>query len=375
PGSNGHAFVSDSPITWDGETDAGILWKTKVPKPGMSSPIVWGNQLFLTGADDDIRQVYCFNTENGELQWQHDVTGISGSPPKKRLPDVSDDTGLAAPTPATDGQRVVALFATGDLVCLDMRGDRIWGKNLGVPDNHYGHASSLIIQQNLVFVQYDQNQNSKLLAFDVQSGELKWEADRGPISWASPICIENNGRMELILTNSESADSYDPKTGELLWHVDCLYGEVGPSAAYADGLVFVANEYAIAAAIQIKDHKKTPEILWEWDEYLPNTSSPLANNDLLILATGDGIVNCLNSKTGEVHWEQDFDDGFYSSPILVSDRVYLMDLSGVMQIFKMNASFELVGSPSLGEDSFSTPAFVGERIYIRGETHLFCVGS
>ncbi|NQT24306.1 PQQ-binding-like beta-propeller repeat protein [candidate division KSB1 bacterium] len=375
PGGNGHASAVNPPIDWNVEDGTHILWKTEVPKSGMSSPVVWDDRLFLTGADVSARQIYCFDTANGHLLWTHDAKGIPGSPSDNKLPNVTEDTGLAAPTVTTDGRLVVALFATGDLVCVNMTGDRVWAKNLGVPDNHYGHASSLISHEGLVFVQYDQNENSKLFAFEMHSGVLKWEMDRGPISWASPICIDNHGRMELILTNSESADSYDPQIGQLLWHVECLYGEVGPSAAYSEGMVFVANEYATATALKISDQSNAPEIAWEWDEYLPNASSPLATKDLLILATGDGIVNCLDAKTGKVRWEQDFDDGFYSSPILVNDRVYLIDLSGVMQIFRMDASFELLGSPALGEDSFSTPAFVGDRIYIRGVEHLFCIGN
>ena len=374
PFGNAQIETGNPPLNWDGEEGRQVIWKSEVERPGMSSPAVWGDHLFITGADESLRQVYCYHTTDGRLLWKHDLTGIRGSPSGSQLPDVTEDTGLAAPSPATDGRFVLAIFATGDLVCLDMDGKRQWAKNLGVPANHYGHASSLIIYQDLVFVQYDQNENSKLYAFEVQSGQLKWEAGRGPISWSSPICIDNQGRMELILTNSESADGYNPLTGEQLWHVDCLYGEVGPSAAYTGGLVFTANEYATASAIDISGHDAEPAVIWEWDEYLPNISSPLAHDRFLILATADGFVNCLDTQTGTVFWEQEFDDGFYSSPVLVSDRVYLMDLSGVMHIFRMDSTFELLGSPAIGEDIATTPAFAADRIYIRGRQTLYCVG-
>jgi outer membrane protein assembly factor BamB len=375
PFGNAQIEIGHPPVDWDGIDGRHIIWKAEIERPGMSSPAVWGDHLFITGADASLRQVYCYHPANGELLWQHDATGIRGSPAESQLPDVTEDTGLAAPSPATDGRYAVALFATGDLICLDMEGSRIWAKNLGVPANHYGHASSLIIYQDLVFVQYDQNENSKLYAFELHSGQLKWEASRGPISWSSPICIDNKDRMELILTNSESADGYDPLTGEQLWHVNCLYGEVAPSAAYSGGLVFTANEYATASAIDISGRDPEPAVLWEWDEYLPNTSSPLAHEPYLILATADGFVNCLNTRTGTVYWEQEFDEGFYSSPIRVADRVYLMDLTGVMQIFSMDSTFELLGSPAIHEDITSTPAFAGDRIYIRGRQTLYCVGT
>ena len=350
-----------------------ILWKTKVPKHGMSSPVIWENRLFLTGADDVSRQIYCFETDTGKLLWQHDVDGIPGSPPDGKLPDVLEETGFAAPTATTNGRYVAAIFATGELVCVNMEGKRIWAKHLGIPKNSYGHASSLISHEDLLFVQYDQKDNSKLLAFDMASGNPAWQVKRGVISWSSPILIDNNGRTELILTNCKAVDSYDPKTGKLLWHVECLGGEVAPSAAYADGIVFVANDHATASAIDVGNHGSEPKILWQWDEALPDAASLLANEDYLILPTGFGVVSCLDAKTGERFWEHEFDVGFYSSPILVNDRVYIIDLSGTMQIFKMDDEFELLGASEIGEDAYATPAFVGDRIYIRGLTHLFCI--
>jgi len=373
PGANGHAVHANPPLNWSAKEGKHILWKTKVPKHGMSSPVIWGNRLFLTGADDSTRQIYCFETETGKLLWQHDVDGIPGSPPDGKLPDVLDETGFAAPTATTNGRYVAAIFATGELVCVNMKGERVWAKHLGIPKNPYGHASSLIGHRNLLIVQYDQTENSQLLAFDLASGNPAWQVKRGDISWSSPILVDNKGRMELIVTNSKAVDSYDPETGKLLWHVECLGGDVAPSAAYADGVVFVANENATATAIDVGNHGSEPKILWQWDETLPDAASPLATEEYLILPTGFGVVSCLDVKTGKVFWEHEFDEGFYSSPILVNDRVYIIDLSGAMQIFKMDDEFELLGVSEIGEAAYATPAFVDGRIYIRGITHLFCI--
>jgi len=375
PVANGHAAHANPPLNWSVNEGRNILWKTKVPKHGMSSPVIWEDRLFLTGADDLTRQIYCFETDTGKLLWQHDVNGIAGSVHDGLLPDVLDVTGFAAPTATTNGRYVAAIFATGELVCVNMKGERIWAKHLGIPKNHYGHASSLISHKNMLFVQYDQEDNSQLLAFDLASGNPAWQVKRGVISWSSPILIDNKGRMELILTNSKAVDSYDPKSGKLLWHVECLGGEVAPSATYADGVVCVANEGATASAIDVGNHGSGPKILWQWDEALPDAASPLVNEDFLILPTGFGVVSCLDVKTGKVFWEHEFDDGFYSSPILVNDRVYIIDLNGRMQIFKMEDAFELLGASDIGEDAYATPAFVGDRIYIRGLMHLFCIGE
>ncbi len=373
PGANGLAAHANPPLNWSAKEGRNILWKTKIPKHGMSSPVVWEDRLFLTGADDSTRQIHCFETDTGKLLWQHDVNGLPGSPPDGKLPDVLDETGFAAPTATTNGRYVAAVFATGELVCVNMKGQRIWAKHLGIPKNPYGHASSLVSHRNLLIVQYDQTNNSQVLAFDLASGNPAWQVKRGAVSWSSPILIDNKGRMELILTNSEAVDSYDPETGKLLWHVECLGGDVAPSAAYADGVVFVANDSATATAIDVGNHRSEPKILWQWDEALPDAASPLANEDYLILPTAFGVITCLDGKTGKVFWEHEFDEGFYSSPILVNDRVYIIDLSGAMQIFKMDDEFELLGVSEIAEAAYATPAFVDGRIYMRGITHLFCI--
>ena len=135
-----------------------MLWKNKVPLKGFSSPIVWQDKLFVTGGDKKKREIYCYDANNGKLLWRHNVTGISGSPVKP--PKVTSDTGYAASTPATDGHRVFAIFATGDLVCTDFEGKRIWAKNLGVPENPYGYSSSLLTTPDKLIVQYDDERRS-----------------------------------------------------------------------------------------------------------------------------------------------------------------------------------------------------------------------
>ena len=375
PGGRGYALDANPPLAWSAKDGTNILWKTAVPTHGMSSPVVWGKRLFLTGADPGGRRLYCYDTDTGKLLWQHDVDGVPGFPAGSAPPEVLEQTGWAAPTVTTDGRSVAAIFATGELVGVDMEGKRLWGRHLGVPRNHYGHASSLMSHQGLLFVQYDQETDSKLLAFDLASGEPAWQVKRDVISWSSPILVDNRGRMELILTNSRAVDGYDPMTGKLLWHVECLGGEVASSAAYADGIVFVSSEEAGLSAIDIGGHDAQPKILWKWDDALPDAASPLAKDGYVILPTGFGVVSCLDAKTGKLRWEKEFDRGFWSSPVLADDRVYLIDSHGGMQVFRLGDAFELLGAPGIGEAAYATPAIVGERIYIRGLTHLICIAA
>jgi outer membrane protein assembly factor BamB len=370
PGGNAQAVPGDYSMAWNGISGEGVLWRTEIPLPGFNSPIVWGNRVFLSGSDGINQEVYCLDTESGSILWQKPVKGIPGSPTEPL--GVGEDTGYAAPTMATDGIRVYVLFATGDLAGFDYEGNRVWVRNLGLPDNHYGHASSLMVYDTLLLVQYDDAREPKLLALDTATGETVWTELRNvAASWSSPLLVYTGSRPELIVNATPVTTSYDPRNGRKLWQIECLMGEIGPSPAYADGMVFSVNQYAILAAISYEARG----IVWEAYDGLPDASSPLATDEYLILAASYGVVTCFDAKTGEVYWEQEFDEGFYSSAILAGDRVYLMDRSGTMHIFKANKEYVSLGESQLGEPSSCTPAFVADRIYIRGDDHLYCIGK
>ncbi len=371
PGGIGIAYHTDVPTEWDGESGKNILWKTLIPKSGFNSPVIWGDKIFLSGADKKTQEIYCIASETGEIVWTASLNDIPGSPSEK--PKISGDTGYAAPTMSTDGERIFAIFATGDIACYDFQGNRIWTKNLGVPENHYGHSSSLISYGGLILIQYDQNTGGRLIALRAESGDPVYDTPRdAQISWASPILVNTGQRAELILNSNPSVISYDPMTGKELWKVECMMGEVAPSPAFADGMVYAVNEYARLVGIKLGD---TAEIAWEFEDDLSEVSSPVASEDYLFVAASWGTVSCFNSKTGERYWYHDFDEGFYSSPVLVGDHVYLMDMFGVMTIFKADREFQLVGSYKLGERAVTVPAFMHNRIYIRGVKHLFCIGK
>ena len=170
-------------MDWDVETNRNIKWKIAVPREGNNSPVIWGDRLFIAGAEGRDLTVYCYNRNTGSMIWQQDVNNISGSPAS--APRVSDDTGLSAPTLTTDGQRVYGIFATGDIICFDMDGKRLWARNLGVPENHYGHSSSLICWQDKLYVQYDTGKGGKLIALNGLTGETLWQTIREvEISWS-----------------------------------------------------------------------------------------------------------------------------------------------------------------------------------------------
>ena len=372
PQGDGVAFQKNTPTDWNGAGGKNVIWKVKVPKAGFSSPIIWGNQLFVTGADAQSRVVYCYDKNSGKLLWEAAADNIEGSPAK--MPKVTADTGLAAPTMATDGRAVFAIFATGDVIALDMSGKRLWARNLGVPDNHYGHGSSLIVYKDKLLIQYDTNKSGKLMALDTQAGTTAWETVRSSkISWSSPILVNTGSRTELIMTTNPNVNGYDPQTGKELWNIACLSGEVGPSAGYADGMVFAANEYAKLVGIKIGGG--TAEIAWEADEFLPEVSSPLAVNGLLYVATTYGVFACYDAKTGTKNWSQEYGDVFYSSPIYADGKVYITDMTGKTHIVKATKDYLLIGTPELGEKAVCSPVFQDGRVYLRGMNNLYCLGK
>lgn len=371
PGGNGISYHSNIPVTWNVATGENILWKLLIPLHGYNSPIIWGDKIFFSGATSEKREVYCIDRNTGKILWTADVKNIQCSPASS--PNVTDDTGQAAPTLATDGRSVYAIFANGDIVALNMDGKQLWARNLGAPGNHYGHASSLMLFQDILIVQYDTRTSPKLMGLSVSSGKTLWETPRKvKISWASPIVVNTGTQTEILTAADPTVSSHDPKTGKENWKIDCIFGEVGPSVAYADGIAFAVNEYAKLVAIKIGEN---PEIIWEDDEYLSDVPSPVATENLLFLATSYGVVICYDAKTGEKYWEHEFDNGFYSSPMLVEGKIYLMDMGGDMHIFKAEKEFVSLGVSSIDEACMTTPAFADGKIYIRGNEHLFCIGE
>lgn len=371
PDGNGIVFQQNFPLDWNGETGKNILWKTVIPLPGFNSPVVWEDRVFLTGANASERVVYCIDAETGKLRWTADVSDIPGTP--AQVLKVNGETGFAAPSVTTDGRRVYAIFATGDLIALDMDGNQVWAKNLGVPKNHYGHSSSLIMYRDLLLVQYDQQTGSAVMAFSGVTGDLIWKTTRDvKVSWASPVLVHTGNRYELILVAEPYVVSYSPVDGKELWRITCIYGEVGPSVAYADGMVFAVNEYANLAAIRILP---SPQIVWESSDYLSDIPSPVANQSYLFLVTSYGSIVCYQAKTGKEYWVKELEHSTYASPMLVDGKVYQLDKTGVMHIFLADSVYQSLGEPALGEGSVCTPAFSGGKIFIRGDKHVYCIGE
>jgi len=370
------------PMDWDVDSGRGILWRVEVPLPGNSSPILAGNRIFLTAGDEETRQVLCFQTEDGRLLWRTPVQA-------DRSWDLDDlyvfgETGYAAPTPATDGRYVFALFATADVAALDLQGNVVWVRNMGWPDSSYGLSSSLVVWEDKLLLQLDRGSMpddglSAVYALDTASGEIVWKTPRPvPASWSSPIVVETIAGWEFITCADPYVISYDPLTGRERWRADCIYGDVAPGPVYADGLVFATNERSYLAAIRVGGEGDVTQthIVWKAEEGLSDAASPIATEELLFQCHSYGILTCYDAKTGELLWDHELKGASWASPTLVGDKIYLPGEDGKMFIFPLTRDrFELEKVLDLGEPVFATPAFVDGSIYVRTEDYLMRIGE
>ncbi len=339
---------------------------------------MWKDRVFLTGADANKREIYCFDAGNGKMLWSGAVAPIAIG-----KVNVNDDTGYAAPTMAADGKRVFAMFPNGDVVCYSFDGKQLWGRNLGIPESTYGYASSLATFRSLLIVQYDQGSEedgkSTLLGLQGATGKIVWAAKR-PVggSWCSPIVVRSGDQGMIIAAANPWAMAYDALTGNELWRANLLSGDVAPSPAFANGMAYVCNQGSVLAGIRANGNGDVTKsgVAWQASDGLPDITSPATDGDLLFLLTTEGTVTCYDAKDGKKVWEHAFDNtSFRASPVIVGKRVYLLDVDGSMHVIEAGRTFKELGNSPLKEQMHATGAFVGGRIYLRGIKNLYCIGT
>lgn len=416
PLGQGICFAGNVPVSWDGETGEGVLWKTEIPLPGNNSPIAWGDRVFLSGADEERKEVYCFDGTTGEILWRGRVDPVPGNPGGEL--NVFFDTGHAASTMACDNRRVYVIFVDGDLACFDFEGNRVWAKNLGVPDSVYNFATSLIVYQDTLIIQFDQgalgDDISVLYGLDTKTGAVKWQTPR-PVAnaWTSPILAETEGGMQIITVSEPWIIGYEADTGTELWRADRMGTDLAPSPSFAKGLAFAIqpNEVIYAYRVDGRGDVSDSHEAWYVDWMAPEIASPVTDGTSLYIVDGTGMLSAFDVPTGELSWEHDLMEHFLASPVLVGEWLYLLSEDGYMHRIKPPEPSEEGGDapaesvdesygettapqgmdepgpdaglvPEAGETSLledgrfsATPAFMEGRIYIRGETSLFAVGS
>lgn len=379
PDGSGFSPTATALLAWDEAAKTGVLWKSAIPRPGFNSPIVWSDRVFLSGGDAKTREVFCYSATDGSLLWHRPIE-VPGSPAKQ--PEISEQTGFAASTMATDGVRVYVIFANGDLAALAVDGTPVWSKHLGVPKNQYGHATSLAIWQGKLVLQMDQGEsepgNSRLTLFDGATGRVVWEkARKVPGSWASPIVAEAAGKTQIITAALPWLIAYDFADGKELWKAEVLEGEITPSPIFAGGLVIVASPSSKLVAIRPDGSGDVTQthVAWSCDENIPDVTSPASNGQLVFYVNSGGTLTCLDAKDGKKLWDHEFSTEVQSSPGIAGDRVYLTAADGHTWVLEAAREYKELGKGTLEDKFFASPAFVKGRLYLRGNASLYCIGA
>lgn len=402
PEGSGISKYENIPLEWDVESGKNILWKSEVPLPGHNSPVVWGDRLFLAGADENNRKVFCYDIADGKLLWEREAP----STPESRRPitELDQDTSFSAPSMVCDGKRVYAIFANCDLVAVDFDGNVVWSKSLGLPNNHYGFSASLAIFFDRIIIQSDQGEAkdgiSKIFALNGADGSPVWETKRPTgASWPSPIVRKVGERWQLLTAGDAYVISYDPEDGKELWRCKCLMGETGPSPTAFGTHVYAATDSAGLVVLDGDSNGEIPkdDILWTGDVARPNACSPLVNDKFAFTLEQYAYFGCYDVNEKTDIWELELGSGdasFYSSPAMVGDKVFLFskdeeeDNTGKCFIIDLakaktaeggglepDAEAAMVTMIPMGEGIYGSPAFQDGRMYIRGTKHVFCIGG
>jgi outer membrane protein assembly factor BamB len=398
----GVSAYENVPTTWNAATGENILWKTPLPMPGMNSPIVWGDRIFMAGAvvervDNaeesskvltDKRSTFCFDAGTGQLLWQKPVETPSGK--AAPTPRISKEGSYATSTMVTDGQAVFVIFPNGDVASFDFSGTPLWARCVGPFNNMYGHAASLDMYKGRLLLQLDQGEVGKtksvLLALDASTGKTVYEVRRPmPASWGSPIVIHTDQGDQFVTAGMPWVVAYNPENGTELWKAKVLYGDVAPSPTFAGGTVYTANASAKLAAIRTNGQGDVTEtgVAWTAEDGLPDICSPLANGKRVWIMTTEGKLTCYNAADGKKIYEKEFAPPdpdtpviFKSSPALAGNRLYVTEERGVTHILDAtDDAGKEIATANLGEKVDASLVFQDGRIYIRGAKHLFAIGK
>jgi outer membrane protein assembly factor BamB len=383
PNGTGVSAAKGVPVQW---AAGDVLWKVELPGVGHSSPVVWGDRLLLqtSGAKGDGRSLLCLDANTGRQLWSAPAPGgIARTHPRNSL---------ASSTPATDGQRVYAVFWDGRDITLsayDFDGKALWKQGLGGYVSQHGPGMSPMLHDGMVFVNDDQDGTAALLAFDARTGKLAWKAERKPFRacYSTPFVRRKpGGGDELIVASTAGITAYDPKSGEENWAYDWKFRGMAlrtvGSPLEAGGLIFVASGDGSGARgfIAVEPPAKSgerPKLAWSSEDRstVPYVPTVLARDGRLFLVHDKGNLVCLDARTGEPIWNKNLRCLFTASPVLIDGKIYAPNELGDVYVYEAGPTYHQLAKNSLGEPVFASPAVAHGRLYIRGKQHLFCVGQ
>lgn len=375
PSGQGLTGAKALPVHWD-KDGRGILWRVRVPTSGNSSPIVWGERIILTGATPDGRErsLYCFNRGDGRLLWARQA------PSKEPEPGVWHKNGFASPTPVADGERVIAFLGSCGLVCWDFDGKLLWHYDALRFRTTHGTGSSPLLYKDLVIFAHDQNQaESVFLALDKRTGKPVWKGKRPKaMTWSTPSVVRVGDRDELIFAGAETVKGYDPLTGKELWSLAGPTHEVIPMIVVGKELLYSAsgrNGPTIGLRPGGSGDVTATHLAWRTVRGGPHVPSPILLDGRLYTVNDTGIATCLDAETGRLIWQARIHDRFSASPVEGGGLLYFPAESGVTYVLKAGNRFQIVAKNDLGSPILASIAVVGNRLYLRTQDELVCIGA
>ncbi|HVW01004.1 MAG TPA: PQQ-binding-like beta-propeller repeat protein [Planctomycetaceae bacterium] len=390
PNGTGISDARNIPTTWTADD---YNWKVELPAAGHSSPVLWADRIFLTGADDKTatRSVFCLRANDGKLLWSKEF--------KSQHHRRHQLNSFASATPALDAERVYVAWSTPDeytLLALSHEGDTVWQRDLGPFVSQHSCGISPIVVDDLVILGNDQDKEdekdtslhgkSYLIAVDARTGETQWKLDRDSavVAYSTP-CLHRtrDGGSELIFNSqAHGITAVDPRSGSVNWEVRDLFDKRSCSSpVVADGNLIIGTcgsggggNYVVAVKPGTAGEANSGSLAYKIDKQAPYVPTPIAKGDLLFLWSDNGIVSAVRAKTGEPLWQKRVGGTYYGSPVCVDDHLYCINTAGEVVVLRAGEEFEELGRNPLGEMSHSTPAVADGRMYLRTYKHLVSLG-
>jgi outer membrane protein assembly factor BamB len=357
---------------WSGEQS--IAWTADLPGRGLSSPIVVGDKVFVTassGPRQDRLHVLCFGAADGAKQWERQfwATGRTITHPK---------TCVAAPSPASDGQRIFAFYSSNDLACLDLEGNLLWYRGLSYDypnaSNSLGMSSSALVIGDTVIALVESDDESFSMGIDVATGLTRWKLDRPrKANWTSPSILTVGEKQLALLQSSAGVSAVDPASGEVLW----TYAD---GASTVESLVVSGNtafvpSHGITAIQPGKSNAAVPDVLWNQENLTPSFASPIVLGEALFVVNSAGVVTCAETKDGARRWQLRLAGGMSASPVAYGGKLYFVAENGAAQVVDPSGKGKILSKHEFGETILSTPAVGEGGIYVRSDGHLWKVST
>ncbi|MEX2286965.1 MAG: PQQ-binding-like beta-propeller repeat protein [Planctomycetaceae bacterium] len=374
PTGQGNVTGTSFPRTWGASEN--IVWKTKIAGRGNSSPVIWGERIFVTAASEDgtERSLLCYARSDGRLLWQKTASAPA------TIEQLYWKNTYASSTPVTDGERVIVFFGSSGLFCYDLDGHLLWKQDLGEFVTMHGPGTSPVIYKDLViFVQYQNRGDSVFAAFETKTGKPRWRLKPdNQMCWSTPVVLRVGVRDELVYNGSNRVVGYSPDTGNQIWSVAGSTHEAIPTIVVGGGLIFSAsgrNGSILAIRPGGSGDVTATHVLWNNPRGGPHVTSPVYYDRKLFLVSDTGVASCLDAMTGATIWQKRLRGRFSTSPLEIGGILLLTNEDGRCFILRAGDKFELIAENDLAENTLATPAILDGRIYFRTAENLICIGD